>query len=196
MILCLVLSLKNVKQHLPRPCRRRWEGREVIAFCWSGCAWDDFLGISCSQSLSLSSALPLDFLVLLSFYLCGALTRRVVMLEGSWTRWCWHLSRWAPHVGFTYSRLWQGGCESGRRPQPLRKWASRSSRSGFGPQSWEEGNPCRCCDWREMRVGSAHPWISASRRVFVCWYNPKEGCIHATREHELSVGLSMALCPR
>ena len=34
----------------------------------SGCAWDDFLDISCSQSLPLSSVLPLNFLVLLLLF--------------------------------------------------------------------------------------------------------------------------------
>jgi len=35
----------------------------------SGCAWDDFLGISCSQSLSLSSVLALNFFMLHYFFL-------------------------------------------------------------------------------------------------------------------------------
>lgn len=65
MILCLVLSLKNVKQHLPRPQQRVWEGRGAIAFAegapsHAGCAWGDFLDISRSQ-FSFAS----EFLVLL-----------------------------------------------------------------------------------------------------------------------------------
>lgn len=149
MILCLVLGLRNVKQHLPRPCWRGWEGRGAAAFHWrvsghGGCAWGGFLDISCSQPLSLSSLLPLRFglfvcfsLLLLSLWCsyevggyAGRILGSVVQLSlqmdiASWL----HLHRVMP--------LWVS--EEAVTPTQMdltqvKVWFQ------------EEGNPCRCCD--------------------------------------------------
>jgi len=105
MILFLVLFLKNAKQLIPRPNWGGQEGKGEIACHWR----------APSHSGTHSGYLLLFFFV---FEFCFASeflgatptsfsAMSLLILAGSWTRWCWHLAGRVSHLGFIYTDLWQ-----------------------------------------------------------------------------------------